>query len=283
MSTAPVQAGRWPLALPLTLAFMAFFAAPLLMLAATSGYADDMLTRPGLDTWRKFAGDPFYWKVTLDTLKLGALTVCATVLVGYPLAVAYMQSGERWRRLILFVIVMPVLLSVVVRTFAWIVILGNEGVVNQAVMAMGLSPTPLRLLQTEPGLILSLTQIEMPMMLLPLVGVMARIDPNLLDASVALGASRWRTLFRVILPLSVPGLVAGCTLVFASSTTAFISQSIIGGNRLVYLPLVIWQQSLVVYNWPLAAVASVVLLVSVMLCIALIAALGNRAMRYLNV
>lgn len=283
MSTALVQAGRWPLALPLTLAFMAFFAAPLLMLAATSGYADDMLTRPGLDTWRKFAGDPFYWKVTLDTLKLGALTVCATVLVGYPLAVAYMQSGERWRRLILFVIVMPVLLSVVVRTFAWIVILGNEGVVNQAVMAMGLSPTPLRLLQTEPGLILSLTQIEMPMMLLPLVGVMARIDPNLLDASVALGASRWRTLFRVILPLSVPGLVAGCTLVFASSTTAFISQSIIGGNRLVYLPLVIWQQSLVVYNWPLAAVASVVLLVSVMLCIALIAALGNRAMRYLNV
>jgi len=262
---------------------MAFFAAPLLMLAATSGYADDMLTRPGLDTWRKFAGDPFYWKVTLDTLKLGALTVCATVLVGYPLAVAYMQSGERWRRLILFVIVMPVLLSVVVRTFAWIVILGNEGVVNQAVMAMGLSPTPLRLLQTEPGLILSLTQIEMPMMLLPLVSVMARIDPNLLDASVALGASRWRTLFRVILPLSVPGLVAGCTLVFASSTTAFISQSIIGGNRLVYLPLVIWQQSLVVYNWPLAAVASVVLLVSVMLCIALIAALGNRAMRYLNV
>ncbi|MEI2415172.1 ABC transporter permease [Orrella sp. JC864] len=283
MAAVSDRAGGWPLALPLTLAFMAFFAAPLLMLLATSAYDDDMLTRPGLDNWRKFAGDPFYWKVTLDTLRLGALTVCATLLVGYPLAVAYMQAGERWRRIMLFVIVMPVLLSVVVRTFAWIVILGNEGVINQAVMALGLSPVPLRLLQTELGLVLSLTQIEMPMMLLPLIGVMARIDRNLIDASVALGASRWRTLFKVILPLSLPGLVAGCTLVFASSTTAFISQSVIGGNRLVYLPLVIWQQSLVVYNWPLAAVASVVLLASVMLCILLIAALGRRGMRYLHV
>lgn len=283
LSPAAIQAGRWPLAVPLAVAFMGFFAAPLLMLAATSAYNDDMLTQLGLDSWRRFAGDPFYWKVTFDTLKLGAMTVCATMLIGYPLAVVYMQASDRWRRVLLFIIVMPVLLSVVVRTFAWIVILGNEGVINQAVMALGLSPTPLRLLQTELGLVLSLTQIEMPLMLLPLISVMARMDRNLLDASVALGASHWRTLFKVVLPLSLPGLVAGCTLVFASSTTAFISQSVIGGNRLVYLPLVIWQQSLVVYNWPLAAVASIVLLISVMLCIVLIAALGRRGTRYLHV
>ncbi len=277
------QSPRWSLALPLAAAFIVFFAAPLLMLLATSGYNDDMVTEPGLANWRKFVGDPFYWKVTFDTLKLGAMTVLATLVVGYPLAVVYLQASERWRRVLLFIIVMPVLLSVVVRTFAWIVILGNDGVINQTLMALGLSPTPLRLLQTELGLVLSLTQIEMPMMLLPLVGVMARIDPNLRDASMALGASRWRTLWKVIVPQSVPGLVAGCTLVFASATTAFISQSVIGGNRLVYLPLVIWQQSLVVFNWPLAAVASLVLLASVMLCIALIGVLGRRSMRYLHV
>lgn len=277
------QSTRWPLALPLSAAFIVFFAAPLLMLLVTSGYNDDMVTEPGLANWRKFLGDPFYWKVTFDTLKLGAMTVLATLVVGYPLAVVYLQASERWRRVMLFIIVMPVLLSVVVRTFAWIVILGHDGVINQTIMALGLSPTPLRLLQTELGLVLSLTQIEMPMMLLPLVGVMARIDPNLRDASMALGASRWRTLWKVIVPQSVPGLVAGCTLVFASATTAFISQSVIGGNRLVYLPLVIWQQSLVVFNWPLAAVASLVLLASVMLCIALIGVLGRRSMRYLHV
>lgn len=254
----------------------------MLMLLAISGYNDDMATQPGLSTWHKFVTDPFYWQVTADTVKLGLMTVCATVLVGYPLAMVYMQSGERARRVLLFLIVMPVLLSVVVRTFAWIVILGNEGVVNQAIMAMGLSPTPLRLLHTELGLVISLTQIELPMLLLPLIGAMARIDPNLRDASEALGASRWRTLFKVTVPLSVPGLIAGCTLVFASSTTAFISQSVIGGNRLVYLPLLIWQQSLVVYNWPLAAVASITLLISVMLCITAITFLGRRSMRYLH-
>jgi len=184
---------------------------------------------------------------------------------------------------LILIIIMPMLLSVVVRTFAWIVILGREGVVNQTLLSLGLTSTPLRLLQTEFGLIISLTQIELPLMVLPLISVMSRIDPSVHDASSALGASRWRTFFKVTVPLSLPGLIAGCTLVFASSTTAFISQSVIGGNRLVYLPLVVWQQSLVVYNWPLASVAAVTLLLSVMSCIVLLNLVGRKSMRYLNV
>lgn len=289
---SPVSSGRvaallkpaeWQLALPLALAFVAFFAVPLLLLVAVSAFDDDQITTVGFAMWGKFLSDPFYWKVTFDTLKLGILTVAATALIGYPLALVYMSVGPRAQRVLLFIIIMPMLLSVVVRTFAWIVILGHEGVINYMVMSLGLSPVPLRLLQTEFGLVLSLTQIEMPLMLLPLISVMARMDPNLRDASSALGASSWRTLFKVTLPLSVPGLVAGCLLVFASSTTAFISQQIIGGNRLVYLPLLIWQQSLVVYNWPLAAVAAMVLLVSVTAVIMLISALGRRTTRYLHV
>lgn len=280
---ALLRPAEWQLALPLALAFAAFFAAPLLILVAVSAYDDDQITRLGFAMWSKFLADPFYWKVTFDTLKLGALTVLATMLIGYPLALVYMGASPRMQRVLLFIIIMPMLLSVVVRTFAWIVILGHEGVINYVVMSLGLSPVPLRLLQTEFGLVLSLTQIEMPLMLLPLISVMGRMDPNLRDASAALGASRWRTLFRVILPLSVPGLIAGCLLVFASATTAFISQQIIGGNRLVYLPLVIWQQSLVVYNWPLAAVAAMVLLVSVTAVVVLISTLGRRATRYLHV
>ncbi len=275
--------GEWQLALPLALAFMAFFAAPLLLLVAVSAFEDDQITVVGLAMWRKFLGDPFYWKVTFDTLKLGLYTVAATIVIGYPLAIVHMMSGPRIQRLLLFIIIMPLLLSVVVRTFAWIVILGREGVINWVVLSLGLAPAPLRLLQTEFGLVLSLTQIEMPLMLLPLISVMSRMDPNLRDASAALGASRWRTLFTVIFPLSLPGLIAGCLLVFASSTTAFISQQIIGGNRLVYLPLLIWQQSLVVYNWPLAAVAAITLLVSVTLVIVAISTLGRRGTRHLNV
>jgi len=267
---------EWQLALPLGLAFAAFFLAPLLMLAAVSTFDDDQLTRVGFANWVKFLGDAFYWNVVFDTVKLGFYTVLATMLVGYPLALVFVAAPPRWQRVLLFIIVLPLLTSVVVRTFAWIVILGHEGVINQTVLWLGLAPAPIRLLQTEFGLVFALTQIEMPLLLLPLLSVMTRIDRNLADASEALGASRWRTLFRVLLPLSVPGLVAGCLLVFASSTTAFISQSIIGGNRLVYLPLLVWQQSLVVYNWPLAAVAALMLLVSVGACVALISALGRR-------
>ena len=234
------------------------------------------MTRPRLDQWRRFLGDAFHWKVVADTLPLGVKTVIATVLLGLPLALVYREASPAWQRVPLFVVVMPLLTSVVVRTFAWTVILGRDGVVNQAVLALGLAAEPLRLMQTELGLVVSLTQIEMPLLLLPLLAVMSRIDPNLIDASDALGASRWRTLFRVILPLSVPGLAAGALLVFASSTTVFISQSVIGGGRLVYLPAMIGQQAMVAANWPFAATAAVALLASVLAVVAVIGAAGGR-------
>ncbi len=274
------RAAEWQLALPLALAYAAFFLVPLGLLIAVSAFGDERITTLDGAQWRKFLGDPFTWKVIVDTVKLGCFTVAATALIGYPLALVYLGAGPRWQRVILFVVVLPLLTSVVVRTFAWIVILGREGVINQAVLWLGLAPAPLRLLQTEQGLVIALTQIEMPIMLLPLLSVMSRMDPNLRDASAGLGASKWRTLFRVTLPLSLPGLVAGCMLVFASATTAFISQFVIGGNRLVYLPLIIWQQSLVVYNWPLASVAALTLLVSVGLGVAAIAAVGRRGRAY---
>jgi putative spermidine/putrescine transport system permease protein len=275
-----LRLAEWQLALPLALAYAAFFLVPLALLIAVSAFDDERLTTIAFAQWRKFLGDPFTWKVILDTVKLGGLTVVATTLIGYPIALVYLGANARWQRVILFVVILPLLTSVVVRTFAWIVILGREGVINQTVLGLGLAPAPLRLLQTEPGLVIALTQIEMPLLLLPLLSVMSRMDPNLRDASAGLGASKWRTLLRVTLPLSLPGLVAGCMLVFASSTTAFISQFVIGGNRLVYLPLLIWQQSLVVYNWPLASAAALTLLVSVGLGVAAIATLGRRAHAY---
>jgi putative spermidine/putrescine transport system permease protein len=267
----------WGLAAPLGLAYAGFFVAPLLMLIAVSFRADEAMTEWGLGQWQRFLGDAFHWKVVADTLLLGLKTVAATLLLGLPLALAYRAASPGWQRVLLFVVVMPLLTSVVVRTFAWIVILGREGVVNQLVLGLGLAADPLRLLQTELGLVISLTQIEMPLLLLPLLSVMSRIDPNLMDASASLGASPWRTLGRVILPLAAPGIAAGCLLVFASSTTAFISQSVIGGERLVYLPAMVWQQAMVVANWPFAATAAVALLASVSAVIAVIAYAGRLA------
>ncbi len=268
---------EWRLAAPLGLTYAVFFAAPFLILLGISFYADAEQTRLGLDSWVKFYTDAFYLKVIFDTLKLGVLAVVATTILAYPLALVFRSASSRMQRVLIFIILMPLLTSVVIRTFAWIVILAREGVVNQTLMALGLTATPLNLLQTELGLVIALTQIEMPLMLLPLLTIMNQMDQNLVDASRALGASKWRTFFRVILPLTLPGWIAGATLVFASATTAFISQSVIGGARLVYLPSLIWQQSMVVYNWPFAAVASLTLLFTVLSGIMALSWLGRFA------
>ena len=120
-------------------------------------------------------------------------------------------------------------------------------------------------------------------MLLPLISLMSRLDPNLKDASAALGAGRWRTLFRVIVPLSLPGLLAGCLLVFSSAVTAFVSQTIIGGGRMVLLPFYIWQQATTLFNWPFAAAISIVLLLSVLTVVVVLNALGRRSRAYAHV
>jgi putative spermidine/putrescine transport system permease protein len=277
---AVLRPHEWQLVLPLALFFAFFFVSPLVLLAVVSFFTTPHLEVMGTVQYLKFFGDAFNWGVLFDTLALGAKTVAVTALVGFPLALVFVELRPRLQALLLFVIVLPLLTSVVVRTFAWVVILGREGLINTVVLQVGLSPSPLRLLHTELGLVLALSQIEMPLMLLPLISVMSRMDPNLKDASAALGASRWRTLFQVVLPLGLPGLLAGCMLVFASSVTAFVSQTIVGGGRLIFLPFYIWQQSTTLYNWPFAAALSVLLLFSVMAVLAVLTLLARHSRGY---
>jgi putative spermidine/putrescine transport system permease protein len=269
--------GAWRLALPLALAQALFFLAPLLILAATSFSTDENLAAASARAWGEVLGDSFNLRAVWNTLRLGGLTVIATMLLAAPLALLHLAAGPGLKRIILLSAVLPLLTSVVVRTFAWIAILGREGVINNALLATGLVSDPVPLLQTEHGLIIALTQIEMPLMLLPLIAAMGRIDPALLDASAALGASLARTLRRVVLPMALPGLLAGATLVFASAATAFISQSVIGGGRLAYLPALVWQQAMVVFDWPMAAALALTLMGSVLIVVATLSALGRKA------
>lgn len=264
------------LALPLGVAQLLLFAAPLLLLTATSFSQDENLRGFSLRAWGELLGDGFNLRALLNTMKLGALTVLSATVLAVPLGLVHQVAGAKLRRAILIAAVLPLLTSVVVRSFAWIAILGREGVISQILQATGLAASPVQLLQTEPGLILALTQIEMPLMLLPLLSALGRLEPALLDASAVLGASLARTLARVVLPTALPGLLAGATLVFASSSTAFISQSVIGGGRLVYLPAMVWQQAMLTFDWPLAAAIALLLMVAVLLVAAGFSAVGRR-------
>jgi putative spermidine/putrescine transport system permease protein len=263
------------LVLPLAGAHLLLFAAPLLLLAATSFADDETLRAASLRAWSALLGDSFNLRALLNTVKLGALTVIAASCLAVPLALVHLAAGAALRRAILIAAILPLLTSVVVRSFAWIAILGREGVISGALQAVGLAHGPVQLLQTEPGLVLALVQIEMPLILLPLLAALGRLDPALLDASAMLGASLARTLWSVVLPAALPGLIAGGSLAFASSSTAFISQSVIGGGRLVYLPALVWQQAMLTFDWPLAAAIALLLTAAIVLVVTLMAALGR--------
>jgi putative spermidine/putrescine transport system permease protein len=181
---------------------------------------------------------------------------------------------------LLFLVILPILTSVVVRTFSWIVILGRQGVLNQLLLGLGLINEPLRLLYTETGVVIVLAQVQMPLMVLPILTVLSKIDPNLADASRALGAGEWRTLWRITLPLSLPGIIAGCILTFAASITAFVTQTLIGGARLIYMPLAIYQQAVGANNWPFAAALSIIFMIAVMSVVAALSAIERRSGMY---
>jgi putative spermidine/putrescine transport system permease protein len=234
----------------------------------------------GLTQYAAFLGDKLNLEVLSGTLLLGVKATLLCLVLGYPLAWLCTRVTARLQALLIFLVVLPIITSVVVRTYAWIVILGRHGVVNDAIMALGLSSQPLRLLFSETGVLIVLAQVQMPLMVLPLITTLQRIDPNLASASQALGAGAWRTFFKITLPLSLPGIIAGTILTYTACVTAFVTQSLIGGSRLLYMPMMIFQQAMDLQNWPFAAAVSVLFMISVLLIVGLLVALSrSRAAR----
>ena len=272
--------GEWPLALPLAALFVVFFVAPFVVLVGLSLHGEAEMRTFSLAQYVKFFGDTFNLGILWSTVWLATKATLVCLLFGYPVAFVCSRAPARWQSVLVFLVVLPILTSVVVRTFAWIVILGREGLANDLLRALRIVDEPVPLLFTEAGVITVLAQVQMPLMVLPLFATLSRIDPNLGDASAALGASAWRTFFRVTLPLSAPGLVAGCILVFSACATAFVTQTLIGGARLVYMPLHIYQQAIGANNWPFAASISVVFTVAVMIVIYLLNRAGAMSKAY---
>ena len=265
------------LALPLAALFVAFFVAPLLVLLMLSLHDDVAMKTWTIGNFVKFFSDRFNYSILIDTLLLGVKATLVCLIFGYPVAWLCARANARWQSVLLFLVVLPILTSVVVRTFAWIVILGRQGVLNQIAMGLGLVHEPLRLLNTEIGVVIVLAQVQMPLMVLPILTVLSKMDPNLADASRVLGAGEWRTFWRVTLPLSLPGIIAGCILTYSASITAFVTQSLIGGARLIYMPLHIYQQAVGANNWPFAAAISIVFMIAVTSVVAVLSMLARAS------
>ncbi|WP_204150770.1 ABC transporter permease [Leptolyngbya sp. CCY15150] len=272
---------RGQLALPLAIFLHAFYVAPLIVLITTSFQGANGLGL-SLGHYLEFFRDSGYVQVLVDTFFLGLQVTIACLVFGYPVAYFYTYSPAKWKGILTFLIMLPLLTSAVVRTFGWVVILGRQGLINGALMGLGIIDEPIKLLFTHQGVVMAMTQIWLPMMVLPIVASMSQIDPHLTSASKSLGGGLWRTFWEVTFPLTLPGLISGCLLVFALTVSSFVTPSIIGGGQLMYMPTLIYQQGVVLLNKPFAAAVSAILLAMVLLVVFGFSSFGRRTQRYVK-
>lgn len=269
---ASLKSGGLPFLLPMLMLSLGVFIVPFGVLAAYSLTAGGT---PGLfGNYVAFLSDPFNVGVVIDTIELAIMVTVAVTLAGTPIALLYWHGGPRVRQAVIFLTLLPLLTSNVVRTFAWIVLLGREGPLVAMTTALGLTGKPVTFMFTEGGLILAQTQIELPLLVLPLIAVLSRLDRRLTEAAEIAGAGPWRILATVLIPLALPGYIAGWILTFASAAANFVTQTTIGGARHVYLPQFVFREVGVLFDWPSAAAISMILVIStgsVMLALAMLA------------
>lgn len=214
--------------------------------------------------------DPFYLDALFRSLRIATTVTFLSMVFGYPAALHIARTmSQRARAAYTLILLIPIMISLVVTGFAWILILGPSGFINRMVLALFPSQQPLQLLNSEAGIIAVLVYSFGPYLIINICTAIDKIDPAVLRASELLGASPWRVFSRVLLPLSVPGLISGGLIVFSLSAAAFVTPYIIGGNRVKVLPLQIYNAAVSTFDWPMAATLSIVLLVmSVVLTVA---------------
>ncbi|BCM86747.1 ABC transporter permease [Methylobacterium indicum] len=228
-----------------------------------------------LSSWQAILTDGFYAGLLVDSVRTCALITGLTLVLSYPIALLIHRCRGTIRTLLLVLVVTPLLTSAVVRTYGWVALLYDQGLVNGMLMALGLS-APLRLMFNTVGVVIGLTEILMPYMILSLLAGFGRLDPRYEEAAMTLGASPWRTFLRVVLPLTLPGIALGCLLTFVLALSSFITPKLLGGGRVFLLATEIYDQAMVTLNWPLAAALSMVILAMFGLALVLYGRLVRR-------
>ncbi len=202
---------------------------------------------------------PVFLTVLWDSVSLAALATFLCLIIGYPFAYGLAKASARWRPWLLLLVVIPFWTNSLIRTYALILILGAQGMFNRLCMALGLISTPFEIMYTDLAVFIGLSYTFLPFMVLPLYTSIEKLDPKLVDAAKDLGASPLRAFWHVTLPLTMPGIVAGCILVFLPSLGCFYVPEILGGATEMLLGTFIKNQFLLANNWPLGAAASSVL------------------------
>jgi ABC-type spermidine/putrescine transport system permease subunit I len=249
---------------PLALFMLAFYAWPVVSMLLRS-VAEPSWT---LENYRRLASDTVFLEVFWTTLRTAVVVTLGALLLGYPVALALSRLRHAAATVVLIVVLLPFWTSVLVRSYAWMVLLGRHGVINELLIAANLADAPLRLLNTPFAVHVAMIHILLPYMILPIASVLRQIDSAVLRAAAGLGAPPWRVFLQVVLPLSMPGVAAGVLLVFVLSLGFYITPALVGGPRDLMVSMLIAQQ-VDLLNWPYAACLSVALLATTLLLVAL--------------
>lgn len=271
----------WLLLLPSAAIYTAVFFIPLGLLVYASfqagnpsgGIQDGSLT---IANYREFAQDGVTFKIFLATVRLAATVTATCLVLAYPLALFMRRAGTLLRAAMLLVVVSPLLTSVIVRNVAWLLVLGREGIINQALRSAGLIDAPLPLMYNNFGVVVGITHVYLSFLVLPLFGSLLAINPAIEESAMSLGATAWRVFWFVTLPLSLPGAIAGATLVFILTMGVYLTPIIMGGSFVTTLPMVITDLVRNQFEWSKAAAFAIVLLVFVGLVMGLSQGIERR-------
>lgn len=206
----------------------------------------------------------FYLSVIARTAGYSLATLALCLIGGFSIALFIWRAPSRWRNILLLAAISPLLISVVARTYGWVVVLGDRGILNSLLKAIGATDEPIRIMYSHGAVIIGLVHVLLPFMILSVLAALERINPALLQAAETLGASPRATILRIVLPLAVPGMAAGATIVFGLSMSAYVTPLLMGGSNARMMANMIYQQFIITHNWSLgAALAGVLFVLSI--------------------
>jgi ABC-type spermidine/putrescine transport system permease subunit I len=228
-----------------------------------------------MDWFAKALGEKLYLQVFWVTFQIAAFVTLFCLLLAYPLGFLLATTTPGWATLGFIFVLLPLWTSVLVRTYAWMVLLGRNGVFNRWLIGTGIIDDPLPLLHNLTGVLIGMVHVLLPYMVLPIYGAVKRVDPAIVAAAQGLGASTWRIFWRIYLPLTLNGIFAGCVIVFVLSLGFYITPALLGGGRVIMIAILIEQEVRQSLNWPFAAALSAVLLAATLA----VYALARKSMR----
>lgn len=207
------------------------------------------------------ASDDLYWRAYLSSLKIALISTVLAVLVGYPMAYGMARAPEEWRPTLMMLVILPFWTSFLIRVYAWVGILSNEGLLNQFLLWLGVIDAPLTIMNTTTAVYIGIVYTYLPFMILPIYAALDRLDESLIEAAEDLGCSRLKAFWLVTIPLSRNGIIAGCFLVFIPALGEFVIPSLLGGSGTLMIGKVLFEEFFNNRDWPVASAVAVILLV----------------------